>query len=134
MRGAFGFQIVNIQRLLYEPRSDESAYNRLKSAYDKVFGKAVLSKNEPVSFNSYYVEDGDFWKIDNIVWGYNFKTPKIKYISSARVYLSLLNALTFTGYKGIDPEVDWGGLTPSRDPSSKYPTTRQYSVGLNVTF
>lgn len=134
MRGAFGYQIVNIQRLLYEPRNDETALNRLKSGYDKVFGKAVLSKNEPGSFNSYYVEDGDFWKIDNVVLGYNFNTSKIKYIKNARVYVSLLNALTFTDYSGIDPEVDWGGLTPSRDPSSKYPTTRQYSVGLNVTF
>lgn len=134
MRGAFGFQIVNIQRLLYEPRNDETSYNRLLSGYDKVFGKAVLSKNEPVSFNSYYVEDGDFWKIDNVVLGYNFNTSKWKYVRNVRVYCSLLNALTITGYSGIDPEVDWGGLTPSRDPSSKYPTTRQYSVGANITF
>lgn len=42
MRGAFGFQIMNGMRMFYENRSRQD-WNRLRSAYDKVFGKAVLN-------------------------------------------------------------------------------------------
>jgi TonB-linked SusC/RagA family outer membrane protein len=133
MRGSFDYQIINYQRMYYENTGDER-YNRLQSAYDKVFGKAVLNKNLPLEFNSYYVEDGDFWKIDNITLGYSFKTAGSKYIRSARVYVSSLNTFTFTGYKGIDPEVNWTGLDPGIDSRDKYPTTRTFTVGANITF
>jgi hypothetical protein len=133
MRGSFDYQIINYQRMYYENTGDER-YNRLKSAYDKVFGKAVLNKNTPLEFNSYYVEDGDFWKIDNITLGYNFKKTNLKFIRSARVYVSSLNTFTITGYKGIDPEVNWTGLTPGIDNRDKYPTTRTFTLGANITF
>lgn len=133
MRGSFGHQIINFQRMYYENTGDDR-YNRLKSAYDPVFGKAVLNKNVPLEFNSYYVEDGDFWKIDNITLGYNFRNLNIKYIRSARVYFSSLNTFIITGYKGIDPEVDWTGLNPGIDNRDKYPTTRTFTLGLNVNF
>jgi hypothetical protein len=135
MRGSFGFQILNFQRMYYENTGDER-YNRLKSAYDKVFGKAVLNKNVPLEFNSYYVEDGDFWKIDNITLGYNVGLPAAakKYIQAARVFVSSLNSFIITGYKGIDPEVNWSGLDPGNDGRDKYPTVRTFTLGLNVTF
>lgn len=71
MRGAFGFQIMNGMRMFYENRSRQD-WNRLRSAYDKVFGKAVLNTLCSEEFNSYYVENGDYWKIDNITLGYSF--------------------------------------------------------------
>jgi TonB-linked SusC/RagA family outer membrane protein len=133
MRGSFGHQIINYQRMYYENTGDER-YNRLRSAYDKVFGKAVLNKNAPLEFNSYYVEDGDFWKIDNITLGYNFRNLSKKHIRSARVYVSTLNTFTITNYKGIDPEVNWTGLDPGIDHRDKYPTTRTFTLGANISF
>lgn len=59
MRGAFGFQIMNGMRMFYENRSRQD-WNRLRSAYDKVFGKAVLNTLCSEEFNSYYVENGDY--------------------------------------------------------------------------
>ncbi len=132
MRGAFGFQIINQTRMFYENRSRQD-WNRLRSAYDKVFGKAVLNSLCSEEFNSYYVEDGDYWKIDNITLGYTF--GKIgKYIQSLRLYGSVNNALTITGYKGIDPEVSTSGLSPSNDTMQNYPHARDFTFGLNVTF
>jgi TonB-linked SusC/RagA family outer membrane protein len=133
MRGAFDFQILNFERMYLE-NTKTTQYNRLRSAYDKVFGKAVLSKAEDLEYNSYYIEDGDYWKIDNITLGYNFKLKNIKYIQSARVYVSTLNTFTFTGYKGLDPEVQTDGLEPGNDYRDKYPTARTYTIGLNVKF
>ena len=146
-RGAFGFQIANLQRMMLE-NPTQSQYNVLTNAYDKIYGKTQLKS--PVEFNSYYIENGDYWKIDNITIGYNFNKIKSKHIQSARLYASALNAFIITGYKGIDPEISLrngtsyaqsgvaqtptAGLDPGVDGPWKYPTTRTFSIGLNVTF
>jgi TonB-linked SusC/RagA family outer membrane protein len=146
-RGAFKFQVANLGRMMFE-NPTQRQYNVLKTAFDKVYGKTQLKS--PVEFNSYYIENGDYWKIDNITLGYTFDKIGIKNIQSARLYVSALNALIITGYKGIDPEVSLrngtsyaqsgvaqvptNGLDPGMDSPWKYPTTRTFSIGLNVTF
>jgi len=146
-RGAFGFQVANLQRMMFE-NPTRSAYNVLTTAFDKVYGKTQLQS--PVEFNSYYIENGDYWKIDNITVGYTLNHTGIKGIQSVRLYGSVLNALIITSYKGIDPEVSLrngtsiaqsgvaqvptSGLDPGMDSPYKYPTTRTFSLGLNITF
>src|SRR5690606_21994388 len=122
--------ILNYQRLYYE-NPTISEYNMLQSAFDKVYGKTPL--NYPLAYVSHYIEDGDHWKIDNVTIGYNINT-KSKYLRSARVYVSGLNLVTITGYKGIDPEVSRLGLDPGTDSRDKYPTMRTFTVGANLTF
>jgi TonB-linked SusC/RagA family outer membrane protein len=134
MRGAFGFQIINAARMNYEGTKNSRVENRLKSVNDKVFGKRLLSKEVEPEFNSYYVEDGDYWKIDNITLGYTFGKMKSKYIKSLHIYASVLNAFTITGYKGIDPEVSTDGLTPGYDSRDRYPSVRTFTLGLGVKF
>lgn len=133
MRGAFGFQIINGGRMNYENVKNSRFENRLKSVNDLVFGKHTLSPEVEPEFNSYYVEDGDYWKIDNITLGYTFGQIG-KYIKSLRLYGSVLNALTITGYKGIDPEVSTDGLTPGYDTRDRYPSVRSFTFGVNVKF
>jgi TonB-linked SusC/RagA family outer membrane protein len=130
MRGAFSYQILNFSRMFYEnPTID---YNTLNSAFDKVYGKAVLADDQ--RYVSYYVEDGDYWKIDNITLGYSPKLRNKQVIKNLRFYVSGLNLFTFTGYKGIDPEVRQTGLAPGNDDRDKYPTIKTYTLGVNVTF
>ena len=133
MRGAFGFQIINGGRMNYENVKNSRFENRLKSVNDLVFGKHTLSPEVEPEFNSYYVEDGDYWKIDNITLGYSFGQVG-KYIKSLRIYGSVLNALTITRYKGIDPEVSTDGLTPGYDTRDRYPSVRSFTFGVNVKF
>ncbi|HKJ43339.1 MAG TPA: SusC/RagA family TonB-linked outer membrane protein, partial [Sunxiuqinia sp.] len=57
-RGAFKFQVANFQRMMYENPTFVQ-YNLLKSAFDPVFGKVLLKS--PQEFNSYYIENGDYW-------------------------------------------------------------------------
>ena len=130
MRGAFGFQILNFSRMFYE--NPTIGYNTLTSAFDKVYGKAVLQDVQ--RFVSYYVEDGDYWKIDNATLGYTFNLHNKNVVKNLRVYISGLNLLTITGYKGVDPEVKQTGLYPGDDDRDKYPTTRTYTFGVNLTF
>lgn len=128
-RGAMDYQILNFSRMFYE--NPTIAYNTLDSAYDKVYGKAVLKDVQRLV--SYYVEDGDFFKIDNITLGYTLPKSTFKFIEALRIYASGSNLATFTNYKGIDPEVNREGLSPGNDERDKYPTTRSFSLGLNIT-
>lgn len=146
-RGAFGFQVANLQRMVFE-NPTYTQYNVLTTAFDKVYGETQLKS--PLEFNSYYIENGDYWKIDNVTVGYTLNKTGIKYIQSLRLYATVLNALTITSYKGIDPEVSMrngistaqsgvaqvptSGLDPGMDSPFKYPTARTFSLGLNVTF
>lgn len=131
MRGQFGYQILNFQRMYYENPTVKE-YNMLESALDKVYGKARLSS--PLAYVSHYIEDGDHWKVDNVTLGYNFSTSGNKYIRSLRVYASALNLVVLTGYKGIDPEVNRLGPDAGNDSRDKYPTMRTFTLGVNMNF
>ncbi len=133
MRGAFGFQLLNFQRM-YSENPGFTSYNQLLSSNDKIFGKAVLNSSVPVEYNSYYVENGDYWKIDNIQLGYSFPVSNINHIKRAYLYISTLNTLIITNYKGMDPEVNRIGLNPGNDERYKFPSTRVYSLGINISF
>jgi len=134
MRGAFGFQVINEARMNYEGTKNGYGDNRLKSVNNLIFGKHILSDEVEPEFNSYYLEDADYWKIDNITLGYTFDLFKIKAMESLRVYSSVMNALTITGYNGIDPEVNTSGLAPGIDSREKYPTIRSFTFGVQVKF
>jgi len=138
MRGAFGFQILNFQRMFYE-NPTITQYNMLKSAFDPVYGKRPV--NYDLAYVSYYIENGDYWKIDNVTVGYTLPQRALRLlggsVTDARLYVSGSNLLTITGYKGIDPEVSTrgnDGLSPGDDERDKYPTTRMFTTGLSVRF
>ncbi len=141
MRGAFKYQLLNRQRArigIVDP--GKIGYNCLSVAYDEqpvvvgsAIGTSIVPRNN-ITLNSFFFEDADFWKIDNITLGYTFNTSKVNWLKNARVYASLLNAFCFTKYSGTDPEVDTGGLMPGIDWENKYPTTRVYTIGFNVKF
>ncbi|GGG76213.1 SusC/RagA family TonB-linked outer membrane protein [Parapedobacter pyrenivorans] len=133
-RGAFGHQVLNMQSLYYDNPVNRS-YNVLKTAFDPIDGKELRNS---LVYVSHYIEDADYLKIDNVTLGYTFKPNSIKGISNLRIYFSGLNLHTFTGYRGIDPEaVSYSGdftFAPGMDHRDKYPSTRTYTLGLNVTF
>jgi TonB-dependent starch-binding outer membrane protein SusC len=129
--GAFGFQILNYQRMFYE--NPTINYNMLESSQDLVYGKTKLNYSQ--TYVSYYIEDGDYVKINNLTFGYNMDVKKLKFVTSARIYASGSNLATFTSYKGLDPEIAGGnGLTAGNDSRDKYPTTRTFTLGINVNF
>ena len=131
MRGAFGFQILNFTRMFYE-NTKVVQYNMLKTAFDNVYGKTRLTND--LAYVSYYVENGDYLKLDNATLGYTFSTSQSKVFRGARVYVAGLNLSTITGYMGIDPEVNRAGLAPGNDEGNKYPTTRSFTIGVNLKF
>lgn len=133
MRGAFGFQILNEPEMYYGSPVALGNGNVLRSAFEPKYGK-VLNNSQELQYVSYYVQDGDYWKIDNITIGFTPNVKAIKWIKSLRLYASISNLATITGYKGIDPEVGISGLTPGIDPLERYPSARTYTLGINLTF
>ncbi len=89
-------------------------------------------------FHSWAVEDGSFLRINNITVGYSLPRQWINklFIKNLRFYGTINNVYTFTNYTGYDPEVSTRTktpLTPGVDYSA-YPRSRNYILGLNVTF
>ena len=134
MRGAFDYGIINQFRLHNENVSNQRSNNKPVSAFEPVFGVSV-NTNPVEKITSYYVEKGDFWKIDNITLGYTFSTRKVKFLKSFRLYATVNNAFIFTDYSGNDPEsASRVGLSPGMDYMNQYPTTRIYTLGVNLNF
>ena len=112
---------------------------------DQVNDYLVLNANKSLwnpadlvtnTINSYFVEDGSFVRCNDITIGYTFDSKLTKKIgvSKLRAYASCGNLFIITSYSGYDPEVDvQSGLTPSMD-YNRYPRSRTFSFGLNVTF
>lgn len=85
--------------------------------------------------SSYFLEKGDYFKLDNVTLGYNFNLKNVKLLESVRVYVAAKNLFTITSYNGNDPSiVNQTGITPGVDVNSAYPTATQLSLGLTVRF
>lgn len=85
---------------------------------------------------SYFIEDGSFLRCSDITVGYTLPDKLIKKIgiTKARFYVSASNLFIITGYSGYDPEVDiQTGLTCGMD-YNRYPRSRSFIFGTNITF
>jgi TonB-linked SusC/RagA family outer membrane protein len=80
-----------------------------------------------------FLESGAYLRLDNATLGYTIR-PNLKTIKSVRLYLSGNNIFIITNYRGIDPEINIGGLTPGIDNKDFYPKTRTLSVGITASF
>ncbi len=98
--------------------------------------------------SSFGIEDGSFLRLNTFTLGYSIPKnviDKLK-IAKLRLYSSVYNAFTITGYKGFDPEINvnensnsGGALNPFRLPTpgldlNAYPRPRTFTFGLNIEF
>lgn len=88
----------------------------------------------PIASN-YYLESGDFFRINNIALGYTLLKP-VDYLSSLRIYVSAVNPFITQKFSGFSPELNGNG-----DPYNltgieldAYPTLRSFVLGLNLKF
>ena len=129
-RSALGYQIFNMRKYgmgLQGAGTD----NVLRTAYTK-YGN-VMSSGGIIS--SYFLENGDYVKLDNVTLGYSFTPKKRELIESLRVYLTAKNLFTLTGYEGNDPSIVTStGITPGIDTNSAYPQATQLSLGVTLRF
>jgi hypothetical protein len=102
-----------------------------------IAGKYRLVDNAQVNQTgeavSRFVEDGDFLRIQNIILGYSLPNSILDKISassikSIKVFGQIQNAITFTKYTGLDPELGVGF------DNNTNPLNRTYTMGINIGF
>lgn len=86
--------------------------------------------------SSFFVEDGSYFRIQNLTIGYELPASFLDNIGIGRMraFIGMNNLLTITGYSGLDPSV--GGLADTNFgiDLGNFPITRSYTFGLNVGF
>jgi len=126
LRGVSGNKILN---------STLASLNDVNNASNNNIPK--FSLGEPATdINSFYnstryIENGSYIRMDNATLGYNFKIRSAK-IKSARLYITSNNLFVITKYRGIDPEINLGGIEPGIDNNNFYPKTRTFMLGINI--
>ena len=130
-RGAFGYDIFNIHDFYYGTRNFTG--NRLQKAYGKNF--QISGNSNPVVCD-YFLEKGDYLKLDMVTLGYTFDLSKCRFLDRVRLYGTVKNVFTLTKFSGIDPSnYQVNGLTPGAQGSRDYfPSTRQFILGMTVDF
>ena len=96
----------------------------------------VTENNINWQFSDLFIHDGSFLRVSNITLGYDFvKILKTQLFSQARLYFQIQNALTFTKYNGMDPEIGSGvNSWTSGIDLGYYPRPRTILVGVNLKF
>ncbi|TKK69813.1 SusC/RagA family TonB-linked outer membrane protein [Ilyomonas limi] len=141
LRGAFGYDLFNIYAFYLGTPAAQADANVLTSAYDGGKYSKLTNAATYSSLSDYFLEPGDFVKIDNVMLGYT-KSITSKYIRSVRVYASSRNLYTFTKFTGGDPDlIQVNGLYPginlngdNNGTLNYYPSTIQVLFGLQVNF
>ena len=129
--GVFGNKIYNSLRAQYTaPDGFSSGRNVLKEyIYERPYTDTY--SNVP---STRFLEKGDYLRLQSLTLGYTFKHFN-GWLQSLQLYMTCNNLLTITGYKGLDPEVNLGGIDPGVDYRwSHYPHTRTFMIGAKVNF
>lgn len=125
--GAFDYSIFNMRKYGMG-LSGSGSDNVLRTAYTT--DKYVKTGGGVIT--SYFLEDGSYFKLDNITLGYNWRWQD-KLVDGLRLYVTAKNIYTLTRYSGNDPSiVAVTGITPGVDTSSAYPTATQLCLGVTL--
>lgn len=129
--GVFGNDVYNSARAHYT------------SAQMFSDGKNVLKEflNNPASDASgslpsdRFIENGSYVRLQTLSLSYTFRNCFNDWIQDLTLYGTANNLFTITNYKGLDPEVNMGGIDPGIDYRwSRYPHTRTFMVGVKINF
>ncbi|MCF0184961.1 MAG: TonB-dependent receptor, partial [Bacteroidaceae bacterium] len=93
--------------------------------------------SEPLRTNSTrFIENVNYMRLKNLQFGYNLPQTVLKKIriQSLRVYLNAENLLTITGYSGLDPEFQGGGVFNLGVDGNSYPAVLSFGGGIQITF
>jgi TonB-linked SusC/RagA family outer membrane protein len=85
--------------------------------------------------SDFFIHDGSYVRLRNITLGYTLPKAVVNYlkIKNLRFYVTAENLLTFTSYKGYDPEIG-GGVFSNGIDHGIYPQARTVLGGVNITF
>ncbi|HSJ66095.1 MAG TPA: SusC/RagA family TonB-linked outer membrane protein [Anditalea sp.] len=123
IRGALGFNVLNAKRIFHDNTTRFTSTNLLVSALEDPISDQAL-------FSDYYLENGNYAKLDNVTIGYTFPFKNL------RVYATGLNLAVLSNFSGMDPEL---AINPFNGAGIEfndryYPRTRTFTLGLSAQF
>ncbi|MCQ2118041.1 MAG: TonB-dependent receptor [Bacteroidales bacterium] len=139
--GAFGQQIFKC----YRDYTTSPLANFTTEIYQRWTGAGSTNRWPRLSSTSnsnwstisdLYIEDGNYFKIQNITIGYDIaKAFKSFPLQSLRIYVTGQNLYTFTSYSGMDPEIGYADHSWAQGVDlGFYPSSRNILIGVNVKF
>ncbi|QNL49332.1 TonB-dependent receptor [Olivibacter sp. SDN3] len=140
-QGSYGNDMLNITRMELDwmagkGNATKDALNRWTPSNTNTNVPRASAANNP-EVSSRWVEDGSYLRLKNIALGYNlpqFMLGKLQ-VARLRIFASAQNLLTFTNYKGFDPEVSFQDSNRNVGLDYMgYPNIKSYTVGINVGF
>lgn len=143
--GTLGSKIFNMSKWytdFYPSFTGAAVSSRVKNSWTSTNLDAETPIFENVSnfstntvANSWYVENGNYLRMQNLTIGYTVPSAVFNgKLSRARVYASANNLFTITKYKGLDPGVGGAADTLFGLDIGNYPVTKSYMFGIGVTF
>lgn len=130
LTGMFGNKIYNGTRANY---TSSEMFSNGKNVLKEYLDRPVTDTYSNLPSDR-YIENGSYLRLKTLTVGYTFGNLA-GWVQNIQVYATCNNLFTITGYKGLDPEVDLGGLSPGVDYRwSNYPHTRSFLLGLKVNF
>lgn len=142
--GAFGFKVYNGKKAQRNggENVEASVANNFWTPTNINAANPVNPANIPIA-STFYLESGDYFRINNISVGYTFKNLT-DYVKSIKLYVSAINPFVFQKYSGYSSELS--GYNPA-DPTAEgdpykragveldaYPTLRSFVFGVNLNF
>jgi iron complex outermembrane receptor protein len=129
IRGAYGHKVYNVRR------AQLSLLNRLgqSNVLQDALSTGMRNVNE-ASATDFWLEDGGFTRMENMTIGYRFNTSGWNLVEAMNISFTGNNLFVISGYKGLDPEVRNDGGGGAGIDTGIYPRTRNFAIGLNITF
>jgi len=145
--GSFGNDIYNLTK--YKTNFfNQAAYNKdsallgawtVDNPNSSIPRLSLDDRNNNIRPSSYYVEDGSYFKLNNLQLGYTFN-PDILAGMKLRLYGQASNVFTITKYSGLTPQIGLQSYTSSNRnldigiDRGIYPTSRTFTFGCNLNF
>ena len=127
--------MINNDRFYQESNGRYQTYNQSVKLLDRWKQPGDISETPRhgvyMEFDDRLLEDASFLRLKNLMLAYQFPAPLIRktgFIDGLRVYFQAQNLFTFTNFSGLDPE------GTSNIYIARYPMSRQFTFGLDLTF
>ena len=140
LQGSYGNDIYNVSRMdnegMFDGRNQSTTVLRRWRIPGQITDVPKAGFDQRNS--TYYIEDGSYLRVKSITLSYDVPALALRKMHLTRFmpYISFTNLLTWTGYKGRDPEVNQygdSGTVQGLDWGT-YPLSRSFVMGLKVEF
>lgn len=140
LEGRFGMDLANFTNIDSENPIDDLrnrqtyVLNRWTEENPSSTEPSFVNPSRTYDFNSRVVEDASFVRLRNARFGYTFANINSDWLNSLIIYVSGQNLITWTDYRGYNPDINALGNSNVRIDYSAYPLARVYTLGVNLKF